>query len=183
MTLEMLQSAWESELAKGAGSSLAGSPAFREAQLMWEAARLREQTARGAFKGWHKDGPSFPKQRLVGTRALGRAYEKQVGKLLWEQSSSLGWSFRDHEWLQARDGWLQPDFLLQSPAGALLFEVKLTYTPAGWKQLERYQRAIWEVVRLETIPVLVCKHLAPGAPSPVEFFEDVFPGALWHVIV
>jgi hypothetical protein len=190
MSLFALQSAWQAELEKGSGSALAGSPAFKEARLAREASQsptveirnLSEQTV--LAHGWHEVGPPFPKKRLTGTKALGITYEKRVGKVLLERARSLGWGFRDHPWLLTRSGcWLQPDFLLEAPAGGLLFEVKLTYVQAGWEQLARYKKAIWETVGLETVPVLVCKNLAPGTPKPVEEFEDVKGGSLWHLLV
>jgi hypothetical protein len=132
--------------------------------------------------GWHLVGPPFPSTVLSPAQARGRRYERAVGKLLFSLCSPLGWAVRDHEWLLTPSGaWLQPDLFLEAPGGgAILLEVKLSYTPDAWIQLACYRRVIHELTGVHAMIAVVCKHLRPGASHVVGEFEDLEEGCVWH---
>jgi hypothetical protein len=156
------------------------------------------------YLSWHKTGP-YPTTKSSGTRARGITYERRVGRLLRREAAAIGADFRDHEWLRLQPEsspaladaqyasvpssddclWLQPDFVIDTPGGLLLFEAKLTFCEAAFDQLERYKRVLTQYGR-ETrpiTPVLVCRNLTPSAPEPITRFDDVVPWAVWHLFL
>lgn len=132
--------------------------------------------------GWHSVGPSFPRSRFTRAQRLGLVYERRVREVLLPVVGTLGWLLRDHEWFLTRSGsWLQPDFFLEAPAGAILLEAKLTFTVEGVVQLARYRREIQAVTGIQAVPALVCKNLLQGCPKVVGEFEDIEGGCVWHL--
>jgi len=98
---------------------------------------------------------------LTRAQKKGLGYERKVGRELKRLLLPLGWRVRDHEWV---DG-VQPDFVLESPAGCLMVvEVKLTQTDCEM-QLGKYKHVLGC-----GIGVQICRRLLPGA-NPVDFWD------------
>lgn len=130
---------------------------------------------------WSPDGPYSP-QPLSGTKARGRAYEHRVGKRLAKLATALGWTLRDHEWLEHDGHWLQPDFVLQAPSGCcVLIECKLTWVECQ-PQILRYCAAL-EAGGFFCTPVLCVRNLTPECPSTIHQLEDAVPWAIWHLLL
>jgi len=124
---------------------------------------------------WSETGP-YETARVYGTKA------KRIGKQLQLLATELGWTLKDHQWICTLDGWLQPDFVLESPAGCcVLVECKLTWWDCS-RQIEKYKKALREMKR-PVISVLACRNLTPEAPPPVSNFEDIVDGSTWHVLI
>lgn len=91
----------------------------------------------------------------------GFAYERKVQRKLETLLLPLGWTIRDHEWVEG----IQPDFVLESPSKCLLVvEVKLTQTDCEM-QLGKYKH----VLGCDT-GIQICRRLLPGA-KPVDFWD------------
>lgn len=128
------------------------------------------------------------KQRLVGTKSQGRAYEKKVGKVLKALCDSNGWVFWDHQWFvhtaASQRNYFQPDFILEQPGGkGFVIEAKLTYVDTT-EQLAKYQNYL-EIFGLTCAPVTAVRNLTPLVPREliISDFASVFPGAVWHLWV
>lgn len=128
------------------------------------------------------------KQRLIGTKSQGRAYEKKVGKVLKALCDSNGWIFWDHQWFvytkPDQRNYFQPDFILEQPGGkGFVIEAKLTYVDTT-EQLAKYQNYL-EIFGLTCTPVTAVRNLTPLAPREliISDFVSVFPGAVWHLWV
>lgn len=137
---------------------------------------------------WLPECP-HPPTRLNGSKARGCAYEKKVAKQLATICLELGWTLRAQEWILLPPGLifslncrhLSPDFVLESPSGGvLLLEAKLTYTEDAWPQLYKYETAL-QAMGHQVSSAQVCRNLTPFAPASVADFEDLYPGALWHL--
>src|ERR1700675_1625475 len=101
----------------------------------------------------------WPKVRLKGARAKGKAYERKVGKLfrkLMGEQTLQGELF-EGQWLAFYDangrGYAQPDYYILAPAVVLLVEVKLKQNTDAHLQLDQLYRPLLE--RLYALPVVM----------------------------
>jgi hypothetical protein len=127
------------------------------------------------------DSP-FPPGAPHGTRALGAAYERRVESFLRVLVSYLGWELHSHPWLRHNGQYIQPDFIMQSPADCLLvIEAKLTWIDCSG-QLAKY-RDMLESIGFQVTTVQVVKNLTPFVPEYTSDFLQVQNGGLVHLWV
>lgn len=130
-------------------------------------------------------GP-FVSTPQVGTKGRGKTYERKVGKVLAKQAELLDWELLDHWWLCNPVGsgsvWSQPDFVLISPSDcAIVFESKLTWVDCTF-QLQKYTSLLTQL-GYSSFGICVCRNLTPLSPTPISTFDDIYPGATWHLFL
>ncbi len=116
----------------------------------------------------------------TGTRGRGHSYERAVCKYVLSLVESLGWTLYDHYWIHTGSVWVQPDFIIQTPACAIILEAKLTYIDCS-AQLARYIRAAQAELGCPVWGAQVCQNLTPHSPQSLclDFF-DLEPNCTWH---
>lgn len=107
-------------------------------------------------------------QRARGPKAKGLRYEEELAREL----EGLGLDVLHGQWFQFADrrgsGVCQVDLILPRPAGLLVLESKLTWTPEALRQLELYLPVVSLAFGgVRTIGMQVCRNLVPGLTSTV----------------
>lgn len=121
---------------------------------------------------------ALPHTRQPPAVKRGYGFEDKVGGLIEALAAELGWVFLDHPWFDHN----QPDFVLISPSqAAVVFEVKLTWTPEAVCQLARYSTLLAEEYHPIT-QVVVARNLTPVTPPPiVTSLLEISNGATVHL--
>lgn len=128
--------------------------------------------------------PSFiPPQRGRGTKALGLAYEKKVGKVLrrlFPEVFSGTW----FEFLDDRSRWCQIDHFVVLPGQVLLVECKLSEKDSAWSQMrDLYTPVLLSLYHRPVTRVQATKFLRSGR-RPINDVREALlcPGGefLWH---
>jgi len=107
---------------------------------------------------------------------LGLSYERAFGKALPRQAKLGPWfEFEDMD----GPGFCQPDAILSVRNGPILvFECKLSDTPAGRAQLdELYLPVVRKAFGREAEGVVVTKHLKPGSTQIATSLREIFSAA------
>jgi hypothetical protein len=96
--------------------------------------------------------------RLRGARARGIAYEKAVAAALPLAWHGQWWEFEDRRGL----GFCQTDLVIVGREAALVLEVKYTWTPDAWVQLECLYKPVLELaLRRPVFGAQCCRVLRP----------------------
>lgn len=127
-------------------------------------------------------GP-FKYTPTTGTRARGHTYERAVERHVSPLVASLGWTLFSHWWLFDGRAWVQPDFIIRTPACAFILEAKLTWTECC-NQLAKYVRAAQTEFDCPVWGAVVCRNLTPTAPRILcTDFLDLEPNSTWHLLL
>jgi hypothetical protein len=105
-----------------------------------------------------------PKVRLRGTKARGKAYERQFQRHFSSSLPSEAAIFHN-QWIEFADcngtGYAQPDSYLVLKSRVICFECKLTETLAGYRQLTGlYYPLLLAIYERPVVLVLTCKNLS-----------------------
>lgn len=129
----------------------------------------------GVLSAWPDSGGPFggTPARIKGTAAqrAGKRYERKALRFL---SGLYGSCFVPQPWYKyqtKRDAplrWCQPDGVLFTPSGVVIFEIKVNFTSNAWWQLRKlYEPVVRVASRVERIAVcVVCKSFDPAVPFP-----------------
>ena len=132
--------------------------------------------------------PSYiPRPGGKGAKALGRAYEKKVGKFISRRWPGL----ISGQWFEFLDrngpGVCQPDHYIPFEDQVLLFECKLTQTDVAFSQMDQlYKPILRQLYGRPVTGVQVCKHLVDRRPIITDLRETLLkPGSnfLWHCLL
>lgn len=126
----------------------------------------------------------IPRPGGKGSKALGRTYEKKIGKLVKRTYPDL----ISGQWFEYYDnngrGYCQIDHYLVFNEQVLVLECKLTQTSVAWGQMhELYKPVLEHMYKRPVTCVQVCKHVVDRTPTISELSEALAkPGSyfLWH---
>lgn len=115
---------------------------------------------------------------MKGSRAKGLAFERKFAR---EVEKRWGSCAVPSQWLYFRDangpGYAQPDVYVELANRVLVFECKLTYTPAAWRQLYKlYAPLLGELLQKRVVCVQVCRNLFDKSVGPVRSFGEISDG-------
>jgi hypothetical protein len=127
--------------------------------------------------------------KLQGPQLKGIRYEKSFGKSLTKRQGAgafpgtlcLGQWFRYAD--TGGNGCAQPDAYIVGDSGILLFECKLSYTPAAWPQLEELYKPILEFhYELPVACIQVCRNVSALAEGHkiIHRSSGVSDNVVWH---
>src|SRR5215207_3219358 len=132
--------------------------------------------------------PAFiPPQRGKGTKALGLAYEKKVGKLLakhWPGRLRSGVWF---EFLDDRPRWCQVDHFVVLPNQILLVECKLAEKASAWSQMrDLYAPILSRLYPNRPVTRVQATKILRSGKRPIKDIREalLWPGGefLWHFL-
>lgn len=130
--------------------------------------------------------PAFiPLNRGKGTKALGLAYEKKVGKALeriWPQGVRSGIWF---EFLDDRPRWCQVDHFVVLPNQILLVECKLAEKNSAWSQMrDLYAPILSRLHPNRPVTRVQATKILRSGKRPIKDIREalLWPGGefLWH---
>lgn len=159
----------------GLAASLVGAPGPRPGVLRC-APPKGFRAATGVRAAWFRDeagpwGRTPTPLRGNGAQRAGLRYERKVLDLLCElfpETKKSPWfEFNDPHTSCPR--WCQPDAMLKTEDGLILFEVKIRFTSDAWFQLEQLYRPVVERALLRPVnaTVVICRTFDPAVQFPV----------------
>ncbi len=126
--------------------------------------------------------PGIRPQRLRGSRAKGKTYERKFGRFL---PGASGCEVFSGQWIHFRDkngtGYAQPDYFITLPNRIQLFECKLGQDPSAWPQMRQLYAPLLEAALGKPVDcILVCYHLRNDDGGIIREYREVRDGATWH---
>lgn len=96
-------------------------------------------------------------------------YERDLAKALPEAKHGTWFEYYDSN----GHGFCQPDLFLRVGEELVILEVKYTWVPEAYAQIEKLYRPVLEAAfGLKTHGVVVCKNLTPLAPKSTPSLEE-----------